>query len=94
MSKTTIFEDENFEVKAELYKGNPFLHIDVYNFSHKVFKMIKLVFEGIKFGFYMEGYDSIYAITPKIKFASKLGGKLLEKNEEDWGFIQWELKQP
>lgn len=90
MSKTKIYEDEDLLVEAEMVKGNPFIHISVLRFSKSVMKKIKELWEDVKVGFYYEGYDVLYAVSPNHKFSKVMGGKLHSTLADGKGVYKWE----
>ena len=85
-----LYEDADFVVKAEMVKGNPFLHISVVNFNKTVMKRIKNLWEDIKVGFYYEGYDVLYCVSPNHKFVKVIGGELHATLEDGKGVYKWE----
>lgn len=90
MSKTKIYQDGDLLVEAEMVKGNPFIHVSVLRFNKSVMKKIKEVWEDVKAGFYYEGYDEIYAVSPNDKFCKVMGGKLHSRLADGKGVYKWE----
>tara|TARA_R110000850_G_scaffold265546_1_gene395349 strand:+ start:89 stop:373 length:285 start_codon:yes stop_codon:yes gene_type:complete len=86
----TLYQDDTFIVKAQLVEGNPFIHVSVLEFSLDVMKRMKEVWEDIKVGFYYEGYDALYAVSPNHKFSKVMGGELQSTLEDGKGVYKWE----
>jgi hypothetical protein len=86
-----IYQDDDLIVKAELIKGNPFLHCTVLEFKKSVMKRARVKWEDIKEGFYYEGFNTIYSVSPNPRFIKFIGGSLHEELEDGIGVYKWEL---
>lgn len=71
------------------------LHMDVYRWTPRVAKELKKVFEDSKEAFRLEGFSTMYTITPNPKFVRMIGGGELEckltHNGEEHEVIYWKL---
>jgi hypothetical protein len=85
----TIYQDDDLIVQAEIIEGNPYLHCTILEFKKSVMKRTRVVWEDIKEGFYYEGFDNIYSISPNPRFIKFIGGALVEQLDDELGVYQW-----
>tara|TARA_R110000772_G_scaffold144025_1_gene253577 strand:- start:9098 stop:9385 length:288 start_codon:yes stop_codon:yes gene_type:complete len=87
----TIYQDDDLIVQAEIIEGNPYLHCTILEFKKSTMKRSKRVWEDIKAGFYYEGFNTIYSVSPNPRFIKFIGGALVKQLDEKVGVYKWEL---
>jgi hypothetical protein len=87
----TIYQDDYMIVQAEIVEGNPYLHCTILELKKSAMKRGKEVWEDIKEGFYYEGFNTIYSISPNPRFIKFIGGSLVKQLDERLGVYKWEL---
>ena len=73
-----IYEDDNLSMYIEMLGNEPFIHVSVYNWNHKLFKEWVIIFQEIKETFMRKGYTRIFASDMNkktTKFAKMFGFK-------------------
>lgn len=92
----TLYEDEDGEVREEVFNGVLFFHAEVYNFSPSVYRKIGKVWEDLKNQAKEVGWDFVHAYLENEKFAQKLGGERLATvvglDGKEYGVYRWQLK--
>ena len=87
----TIYQDDYIIVQAEIIEGNPYLHCTILELKKSAMKRGKEVWEDIKEGFYYEGFNTIYSVSPNPRFIKFIGGTLVKQLDEKVGVYKWEL---
>lgn len=87
-----LYQDDDLLVEGELIKGNPFLHCTVLDFKKSTMVKALDLWEDIKIGFYLEGYDEIFSVSKNKRFIKFIRGVLHKELDGEVGVYKWELK--
>lgn len=95
MTKYTVHEDVNCLFQVELVDDWLLMHVEVKQWSVKIFKEMINIFADFENKMYKLGYSKLATVTPNPKFAKMFGGSTVKQftvQGQQVEAIVWELK--
>lgn len=91
MSRITIYEDDDFRIQMDLISGQPFMHVDAYNYNKSVKKKMLSVWKDIQEEVWNNGWDFIFSYNTNAKFARLFGWSKVDVDNITGEMYSWRL---
>lgn len=92
MSKSVIYEDDDFSIIGEIHEDLIFVHCTCYNYSKTILKRIREVFKEFKSVVWDIGECCLFSVTDNLKFLNKVDPsyRVIDGNEHK-KVVVWDL---
>jgi len=81
-----VADNHNFQIKMELFKGEPYIHCEMHLWSHGLYKKYLKVLHDLKVHLKEQGFTKMYTALKKtdtkgIKFNNMFGFEQVDETE-------------